>query len=66
MERDKLKKCKFLAYEMIKYDDTKIRGVNMCIQLEQATQLKRIADALEAANKEVDRKAMSRGRCGPM
>jgi hypothetical protein len=46
--------------------DTQINGVNMFIQLEQATQLKRIADALEVANNEVDRKARSIGRCGPM
>jgi hypothetical protein len=66
MEHDKFKLCNQIIDGMWIHIDTQINGVNMFIQLEQATQLKRIADALEVANNEVDRKARSIGRCGPM
>jgi hypothetical protein len=59
MERDKLQKCELLIEEMMKHGtaDTEINGVNVFIQLEQAIQLKRLANALEAIDAEVDRKA---------
>ena len=57
MEHDKLQKCEVLINEMLKHRDTKIRGVNMCIELEKAIQLKRVADALKSIDAEVDRKA---------
>ncbi len=48
MERDKQQKCDTIINEMLKFNDTKIEGMKICIQLEQAAQLKRIAVALEA------------------
>ena len=64
MEHDKLQKCEVLINEMLKHRDTEIRGVNMCIQLEQSIQLKRIADALKSIDAEVDRKARWRSPAG--
>lgn len=47
MEPDKLKKCEWLINEMMKHLSVEVKGVSLCIQLEQAKQSKRIADSLE-------------------
>ena len=64
MEHDKLQKCEVLINEMMQFHDTKIEGVELCIQIEQAIQLKRVADALKSINAEVDRKARWRRPAG--